>query len=66
VVSPNWTTYALKYVPISDADSSTAEGYLNEISLLRKLKHHDNIIQLVDYEVKSGTSKPPPLWRSTT
>lgn len=61
VVSPNWTTYALKYVPLKNADTVTEESYLNEISLLKKLNHHDNIIRLVDSEVRSG-SRPKILW----
>jgi len=54
VVSPNWTTYALKYVPLKSADTVTEESYLNEISLLKKLSKHDNIIHLVDSEVRPG------------
>jgi len=54
VVSPNWTTYALKYVPLKNTDTVTEESYLNEIDLLKKLSHHDNIIRLVDSEVRTG------------
>ncbi|KAL5036851.1 Serine/threonine kinase mps1 [Batrachochytrium dendrobatidis] len=49
---PNQTTvYALKKVKLRGQDPSVVDGYINEISLLKKLAHHERIIRLVDAEI---------------
>ncbi|KAI8808525.1 kinase-like domain-containing protein [Cladochytrium replicatum] len=41
--------YALKCVDLSDQDATIAEGYLNEVELLARLRNDPRIIRLEDY-----------------
>jgi hypothetical protein len=43
--------FAIKRVQLSGVDSSTVNGYLNEIALLKKLNSCDQIIKLYDSEI---------------
>lgn len=53
--------YAIKRVQLDRADSETYQSYINEISLLRRLKGHDRIIQLVDHQITFTPSKRPKI-----
>ena len=39
---------AIKYVKLDCADDMTVQGYINEITLLQKLRRSENIIHLYD------------------
>ena len=39
---------AIKQVFLENTDEATADGYKNEIALLRSLKHSDRVVQLMD------------------
>ena len=47
--------FALKKVKLRGEDPSVTDGYLNEISLLKKLRGNRHIIQLVDAEISSDS-----------
>lgn len=51
---------ALKRVTLDRADKQTVDNYLNEISLLQRLKGHDQIIRLIDHQVIYGTRMDRP------
>jgi serine/threonine-protein kinase TTK/MPS1 len=53
--------YALKKVALDRADSETLQGYVNEIELLRRMKGHDRVIQLIDHEVTYSRGRPKVL-----
>ncbi|XP_071800891.1 dual specificity protein kinase TTK-like isoform X1 [Asterias amurensis] len=42
---------AIKYVTLECADQMTIQGYMNEVTLLQKLRKSANIIHLYDYEI---------------
>ncbi|XP_022098186.1 dual specificity protein kinase TTK-like [Acanthaster planci] len=42
---------AIKYVKLDCADDMTIQGYINEITLLQKLRYSENIIHLYDFEI---------------
>ncbi|XP_038059332.1 dual specificity protein kinase TTK-like isoform X2 [Patiria miniata] len=42
---------AIKYVKLDCADDMTVQGYINEITLLQKLRNSENIIHLYDFEI---------------
>lgn len=46
--------YAIKRVSLDKTDNDTISGYMNEISLLKRLDGNSRIIRLLDSEVKSG------------
>ena len=50
VMAPNKKIYALKRIRLSGRESSSASGFLEEITLLKCLQGRDNIIQLIDSE----------------
>ncbi|KAH6581552.1 hypothetical protein BASA60_002384 [Batrachochytrium salamandrivorans] len=51
------SVFALKKVKLRGQDPSVVDGYINEISLLKKLSRHERIIRLVDAEInmRDGT-----------
>ena len=50
--------YAIKRVSLDKTDDETINGYMNEISLLRRLEGNRRVIRLIDHESKgSGSSK---------
>lgn len=53
--------YALKRVPLDRADAETYESYTNEIELLRRLRGHDRIIQLIDHQITFTSNGRPKL-----
>ena len=57
VMAPNRKIYALKRIKLQGRDAEAATGFIDEITLLQALRGKQNIIQLVDAEVK----QPPAL-----
>ncbi|CAK9786817.1 unnamed protein product [Cutaneotrichosporon oleaginosum] len=53
--------YALKRVGLERADAETYQSYTNEIELLRRLRGHDRIIQLIDHQITFTPSGRPKL-----
>ncbi|BEJ14778.1 hypothetical protein CspHIS471_0405450 [Cutaneotrichosporon sp. HIS471] len=53
--------YALKRVGLERADAETYQSYTNEIELLRRLRGHDRIIQLIDHQITFNSSGRPKL-----
>lgn len=51
VMAPNKKIFALKRIRLNGRDSEAASGFLDEITLLTRLKGKSNIIQLIDSEV---------------
>ncbi|XP_020586648.1 uncharacterized protein LOC110028924 isoform X2 [Phalaenopsis equestris] len=60
VISADCIIYALKKIKLKGRDYSTAYGFCQEVGYLHKLKGKNNIIQLIDYEIKLCCKK---LWR---
>ena len=54
VVNGSNEIFAIKRVSLDKTDNDTINGYMNEISLLKRLDGNNRIIRLVDSEVKSG------------
>ena len=52
VMAPNRKIYACKRIRFRGEPQSTIDSYVNEITLLKRLQGHDNIISLLDSEVK--------------
>ncbi|KAI0785229.1 kinase-like domain-containing protein [Abortiporus biennis] len=46
--------YAIKRVSLDRTDAETMNGYMNEISLLKRLEGNSRIIKLIDSELKAG------------
>ncbi|KAF9049655.1 kinase-like protein [Hymenopellis radicata] len=46
--------YAIKRVSLEKTDADTMSGYMNEISLLKRLEGNSRIIRLLDSELKAG------------
>ena len=46
--------FAIKQVDLSDQDEETCSGFLNEIKLLRSLKHESQIVHLYDHQISGG------------
>ena len=46
--------YAIKRVSLDRTDNDTINGYMNEISLLKRLDGNNRIIRLIDSEVRGG------------
>ncbi|KAI0317499.1 kinase-like domain-containing protein [Amylostereum chailletii] len=46
--------YAIKRIALDQTDAETMSGYMNEISLLKRLDGNNRIIRLLDSEVKPG------------
>ena len=53
-MSPVRKIYALKRIRLSGHDGEAAQGFADEIQLLRRLQGKENIIQLIDAEVGPG------------
>jgi serine/threonine-protein kinase TTK/MPS1 len=53
--------YALKRVALDRADSETYQSYTNEIDLLKRLRGHDRIIQLIDHQITFGQGNRPRM-----
>ncbi|ORX39001.1 kinase-like domain-containing protein [Kockovaella imperatae] len=53
--------YALKRVMLDRADAETCQGYMNEIELLKRLRGHDRIIQLIDHQIIFSNNRPKVL-----
>ena len=53
--------FALKRVALDRADAETYQSYTNEIDLLKRLRGHDRIIQLIDHQIIFGASNRPKL-----
>lgn len=53
VISSDCKIYALKRIKLKGRDYATAYGFCQEIEYLNKLKGKNNIIQLIDYEVRT-------------
>jgi serine/threonine-protein kinase TTK/MPS1 len=51
VMAPNKKIFALKRIRLNGCDAEAASGFLDEITLLAKLRGKSNIIQLIDSEV---------------
>lgn len=51
VMAPNKKIFALKRIHLNGRDKEAATGFLDEITLLTRLKGKSNIIQLIDSEV---------------
>ena len=51
VMAPNKKIFALKRIRLTGCDAEAASGFLDEITLLTKLRGKSNIIQLIDSEV---------------
>ncbi|KAL4539201.1 hypothetical protein Ndes2526B_g02541 [Nannochloris sp. 'desiccata'] len=51
VMAPNKKIFALKRIRLNGCDTEAASGFLDEITLLTKLRGKSNIIQLIDSEV---------------
>ncbi|WVW79195.1 hypothetical protein I302_101161 [Kwoniella bestiolae CBS 10118] len=51
--------YALKVVQLDRADSETYQSYTNEIELLKRLRGHDRVIQLIDHQITFGQGNRP-------
>ncbi|KAI0754933.1 kinase-like domain-containing protein [Daedaleopsis nitida] len=56
VMTPSHEMYAMKRVQLDKLDSDTMAGYMNEISLLKRLDGNQRIIRLYDSEVKNSPS----------
>ena len=50
---------AIKCVLKSSLNKASTENLLTEIELLKKL-HHENIVDLKDFQVSSQNEPPPP------
>lgn len=53
------TVFALKRVSLEHADPETYQSYTNEIELLRRLRGHDRIIQLIDHQITFSEGNRP-------
>lgn len=51
--------YALKVVQLDRADSETYQSYTNEIELLKRLRGHDRVIQLIDHQITFNQHNRP-------
>jgi serine/threonine-protein kinase TTK/MPS1 len=58
-MAPNRKIFALKRIKLTGRDAEAASGFIDEISLLQRLRAKSNIIQLVDAEVmaRKGTDR---------
>ena len=49
--------FALKQIRLEGRDEEAASGFIDEITLLQRLRGNSNIIQLIDAEVSNYTSR---------
>ena len=61
VMAPNRKIFALKRIKLQGKDSEASKGFVDEITLLQRLRGKQNIIQLVDAEVCSCICHQPVL-----
>lgn len=52
-MAPNKKIFALKQIKLYGRDPEAAAGFVDEITLLQRLRGHSNIIQLMDAEVRA-------------
>lgn len=52
VMAPNRKIFALKRIKLQGKDSEASRGFVDEITLLQRLRGKQNIIQLIDAEVR--------------
>ncbi|KAL7421178.1 Serine/threonine kinase mps1 [Cryptotrichosporon argae] len=57
----NRIVYALKRVALDRADAETYQSYTNEIELLKRLRGHDRIIQLIDHQITFSQGNRPKM-----
>jgi serine/threonine protein kinase len=57
VMAPNRKIFALKRIKLQGKDSEASKGFVDEITLLQRLRGKQNIIQLVDAEVTHRCTK---------
>lgn len=57
-MSPSRKVYALKRIRLTGLDTESAQGFADEIQLLRRLKGKPNIIQLIDAEASMLYESP--------
>jgi serine/threonine-protein kinase TTK/MPS1 len=50
-MAPNCKIYALKRIRLQGRDAEAAAGFVDEITILKRLRGRSNIIQLVDSQV---------------
>jgi serine/threonine protein kinase len=50
-MAPSRKIFALKRIRLTGRDQEAAAGFIDEITLLQRLRGHSNIIQLIDAEV---------------
>lgn len=43
--------FALKRISLENAEDHAIQGYVNEIKLLRRLRDHEHIVRLHDFEI---------------
>ena len=48
--------FALKQIRLEGRDEEAASGFIDEITLLQRLRGNSNIIQLIDAEVSNSSS----------
>ena len=66
VMAPNRKIFALKRIKLQGKDSEASKGFVDEITLLQRLRGKQNIIQLIDAEVRLITGcTGTPCMRST-
>ena len=53
--------FALKRVALDGADAETFRSYANEIELLKRLRGHDRVIQLIDNQITYSPSNRPKV-----
>lgn len=53
-MAPSRKIYALKRIRLTGRDHEAAAGFIDEITLLQRLRGHSNIIQLIDAEVPAA------------
>lgn len=61
VIGPDRVVYALKRVALDRADPETYQSYTNEIELLKRLRGHDRIIQLIENQMTYSQSNKPKM-----
>lgn len=52
VMAQNCKIYALKRIRLQGRDAEAASGFIDEITLLQRLRNKPNIIQLIDSQVR--------------
>ncbi|CAG9463572.1 unnamed protein product [Pedinophyceae sp. YPF-701] len=55
VIGPDNRIYALKRIKLDGRDPEASRGFLDEVSLLKRLQGRDNIVRLIDSETPPDT-----------